>query len=541
MAECPTRVTNISPSEFLGESLFKLNTNYFNIDSGVCQLGKDLQALDTFIKSFKVRDSSTIDASFSIAGYFLSADVVNNSLGTVKLGVDIPQTTKTFLKIGKLGSLIDVDATTLNLEYGLRWDNTNLKWITSPLTDEFGASNLPDLKDVKITNLKNNDVLRYISSSSLWINSPDSCLSAVPDGDYDDINVSGFGQIWNIRPERVGEVKLQTAAVQTPKIGNLQVVNSHFAKATIKLEKVNFAVGEANTAVNIGDDSGRGIATGTKQGSKILFKSLKGSDGCIISSTNEEILITASQPPDPLPPTGDNLISTGESVFSGVTPTTNVFQFKSLKAGSNINLDISSDGNEITISRVLGNLGLTLLDLNADSSPLTEQQIIAKVSLIYPPERFSTNTVCNVTVETPSTITPNNLALSIPYQTSYEYKSWAVDTYTPVCCIAGICEHGTKGCTNVKTGTNYYMNLRWKDPEVAPTSGLVNSSTATETSFPVPNPAIKQSTSGYWGGYKNITTSISLQNSEGQLLKFALTTRTQKVYKVSSTKTWIPG
>ena len=229
MSTC-NNVTRIFDSECIGESLVKINTNFSNLDFDLCQLGTDLMSLSAFVRSLSVRDSSTIDMAFSVAGYFLSADVVNNSLGTSKLGEDIPTTTKNFLTAAKVSSLIDTTISNPQINQVLTWSGT--RWVNQSITDQVGAKVLNDLNDVTITSPSNNQTLVYDGTLNQWINrAQDVPNVSVLGGNYGDITVSGNGLAWTINPLVVNEGKIASNAITELKIANNAVSNIKLANA----------------------------------------------------------------------------------------------------------------------------------------------------------------------------------------------------------------------------------------------------------------------------------------------------------------------
>lgn len=214
MATC-NNTTLIADSECIGESLFKINTNFSNLDSGLCQLGKDVVTLESLVRNLNANDTSTINLTFNGTAYSLIADVINDSLGTAKLGGDIPTTTKQFLTAAKLTSLIDTNIISPIAGHVLTWNGT--KWINQPFTEQIL---LNDLSDVTITSPQNKQYLSYNASTNQWINGTlDEFNVATLSGDRVDITVSGDASTWTINQGVVGEIKLASGAVTNPKLG----------------------------------------------------------------------------------------------------------------------------------------------------------------------------------------------------------------------------------------------------------------------------------------------------------------------------------
>jgi len=472
MATC-NNVKKIEQSEFLASSLFKINTNYTNLDEGLCQLGKDVNTLNNFIRSLAVKDSSTVDMSFSLEGYFLSADVKNNSLGTIKLGQNIPQTTKVFLTAAKISSLIDVTINNVKNENALRWNGT--KWINSPLTDEFGAQWLYQLKDCSISNnLVDKEILKYDSNSGFWINDQETGLSALPDGDYEDITVSQGGQIWDLDAGVVNSLGLATDSVATSSVSALQVTNDKFANKQdnnggIPLSKCAFTVGEVNTGINRG--SGIKICLETNNDTRIPIKSLKGVN-CTVIDSPDGLTLTIRHDPwpqfagwtDPPPPTiqpypnnnyqdrpgggsqrptGVNLSNNGNSLFNEVlNTTTNVlepkynFIFKTLKGNFPIYVEPNTADTSVIIRREPYYLATSIINLNSTGAAMSDTDVLSRLNGIFP--AASTNipvdAICSVVVETPVVSSPAAIVPNIPVTISYTYskikKTWKVGIIT---------------------------------------------------------------------------------------------------------------
>lgn len=481
MADC--KVTTLIPeSSFLGDSLFVINTNYYNVDSSICQLGKEVQNFKDFVNSLLAKSTSTINLYFSPVSYSLSGDVRDNSISTTKLGVNIPTTTKQFLTAAKISSLIDtnINLQTVQLRQGIRWDGS--KWINSTMADEEGVANLYELKDVTIANnVKGGDVLKYNLATNKWTNVPDYTLSAIPDGVYADITVSNNGKNWNINPETITGIKLADNAVQTENFANSTITNIKFRPETIQLNRVAFAnqIGEVNTARNIG--VGRSISLEINQQTKIPFKRIKGV-GCTINSTNETVTILAGRPPDPSAPVGINQPSSGQPIFIDVVVPQNVYRFKTLKDGDGIVLQQNNEEiiinksqsytKETTDDPILPKLGFSLLGIKQDGTAMTDAEVITRINQIFTPDRFPVNSTCKVNVESLTTVLQNSTPVSIPFTTKYVWnytartvvfyaqehyggtykKDGKVKSYW-VCCRS-----------NRKTRTDISRFFQWTDP-----------------------------------------------------------------------------
>lgn len=434
MAYCG-KILNIDPSEFLGNSLRKINTNWSNLDTNICLLSSDVQKLRTYINSLSVSNLGSINLWFDPVNYSLSADIKDSFIGTNKLGQDIPQTTRLFLTAAKVSSLADVTVNNIQNDNTLRWTGTG--WVNTPLTDEIGARALGELKDVRLANVLNNNILKYNSTLSAWQNIPDDGLGKVDDGNYEDILVSsvvgGTGQTFKINPSKVGSLELANSAVTTAKISSLQVTNDKIANATITLTKFSDNLGEINTGTNTGTGQGK-ICLTTNQGTQIPIKRIQGQLGCTVTSDNNHIIISAQIPPPPQPPTGGNL-GNGIKVFRDpvqVSTTTALYNFKTLKASTGIS--ITETETDITINQT-PTIGTSVLGVGAGGEVLTDAQIKDRVAQIFPPDRFSSGTVCNVLVENPGVAGSTTISISVPFSLSYRYEN---KTYTvPGKCISG--------------------------------------------------------------------------------------------------------
>jgi hypothetical protein len=475
MATC-NNVTKIGESEFLASSLFKLNTNYSNLDIGLCELGKDLNILNDFVRSLTVKDSPTVDMSFSVQNYALSANVINNSIGTRKLGQNIPLSSKIFLTTTKLSSLADVeiDNDYLDLNNGLTWFPAKSKWVNTKLTDTFGAQRLPELNDVAIkkSSLEDNQVLKYNSSLQFWVNEPETGLSAIPNGFYEDVTVQngpvglgpngvgGQGTLWELNASSVSDWELASLSVATSSISALQVTNDKFADKVnnnggIPIGKFTFSLGEINKGINKGTGTGK-ICLETNNGTKIPIKSLNGVN-CSVISENEQLVIyhqpwpsfsgwpapsspyTESYPTltyqnrpggSTVPPQAANTGS-GSSVCSSPIQSLGTISLpkynialRSLKAGQGITVTTNTASTEINLTKAAGYMALTILGQKADGTPMTNADILSKLIEIYPPSTSTipVDTICSAIVETLSTTGPGGVSPSLPVTISYNYK-----------------------------------------------------------------------------------------------------------------------
>jgi hypothetical protein len=436
--------------ESVGLSLLTINTNFYKLDQGNCIIGEELQKLETFIKSLSAKDSLTIDKSFSANSYFLSADVKNNSIGTIKLGQDIPEPTKTFLRTTRLSNLSDTSITSPANEHVLNWDGT--KWINRLVVDDIGARRLPELQDVNFNNpLQNNRVLEYNSQTQKWYNGPDSGLSAVPDGFYEDIEVKNNGINWQILSARVGTNELATAAVSTVQISNSTITNEKFANNTIQLTKCRFTVGETNTGFNSGTSGARFFKR--KNNTNLEFRKFVITGNASYFFNNDSFVISQPVPPLLSPYIGQSLTNINEigsktNIFTTVTNVSS-YNFRSLRAGTG-GIVIQQTDNEVIISRPTRALSLSLFNSQADGSNMTVNEVAARIAAVYPPSSFSANTICTVFVQTPFVYSPTVTNVSIPFSSSYYHK---VNTITWQVCI--------RGC---KTFSDTSVVFGWTDP-----------------------------------------------------------------------------
>lgn len=415
MAIC-NNVDFIFDYECVGDSLIKINTNFINLDTGLCQLGQELATLDAFIKSLSAKDSPTVDMSFSSNPYFLSADVVDNSLGTMKLGVDIPLTTKVFLTAAKISSLTDVDINNPIDGELLLWNGS--KWVNQSVEDKVGAKILDELEDVTLTApLNNGQVLKYNLALDQWVNAPEDTNYVLPDKDYGDITVSGNGQVWNIDAGAVGTTELATNAVTNTKIANEAVSNEKVERFTITRDRLAFDPGEKNDGANVGTGEA-GIYAG-KNGVTLQFKTLKAGSGIQLQATDTEITIKGATAAEPIAAKAQN-VGTGAGLYKQVTGDSTLY-FRTIKGGANIN--VSLDGDNIVISSP-ANLGLSVVGKKADGANISDTELLQIVQNIYPAANFSNGTECRIEVVYPEIASSGAISVTVPFEQRY-YKSGA--------------------------------------------------------------------------------------------------------------------
>jgi len=193
-AACNSRLSRLSAidgTDCIGDSRLYINENFINIATDLCSLyllGSALSArptqdsrvdiLSSIVFNLSGKDTPTINLDFNSTAYALSANVVDGSIGSIKLGQDISTFSKRIL--------------------------TASSWPLSALGD------------VQFTSLTNNQVLKWDSSIQKWTNQTDvTVLSGLlTDGNKVDITVSNFGQTWNINDDAVDQNAIASGAVQ---------------------------------------------------------------------------------------------------------------------------------------------------------------------------------------------------------------------------------------------------------------------------------------------------------------------------------------
>lgn len=202
---CLTPLTSIDGNDCIGDTRIFLNNNFLNLSNGLCNLytsvsaltgtlDNRITALSAFVKSLSAKDSSTIDLFFNANSYILSADVINSSLGTIKLGQDVTTFGKHLLT------------------------STNIP--------------LSSLAGVQLTSTPTvGHVLKW--NGQFWTNGPDSgALSGMlVDRDYGDIIVSNNTLVWTIDNDAISESKILNLNVTENKISPGAVTTSKLASA----------------------------------------------------------------------------------------------------------------------------------------------------------------------------------------------------------------------------------------------------------------------------------------------------------------------
>jgi hypothetical protein len=412
MATCNI-VQLIGDDECVGDSLVKINTNFAKLDSNLCFLGQSFLGLDNYVKSLSAKQSPTIKLSFlgTTSQYVLSADVRDNSIGTLKLGQDIPQSTKVFLTAANISSLLDVSLSSVQPGQLLLWDGGT--WKNRTLEDKAGAKILNELLDVELVNpLTQGQILRYVDG--IWRNSNEDKNLYVNDGNYGDITVSNNGRTWDINPGVVGTTELANNAVTTAKILNGAVVNDKIANGTIERSKLAFTPGEINTGRNLG--TGTGIYTGANDGVRLPFKTLRAGGAVTITDTADTITISVPNATAPAGATGSNLGFGEGKVYSTTQSSNGNLKFKSLKAGTGITITETND--EITISAKY-DLGLSITGISNTGAALTESEVQSRVASIYPPNLFPSGSICRVELTQPDVTPIQSVTVTVPFGISY--------------------------------------------------------------------------------------------------------------------------
>lgn len=210
---CRIFLTSIDGTDCIGDTRQYINTNFLNLASNQCSLftavtgltgilNTRITNLSSFTKSLSAKDSPTIDLSFNSSSYFLSADVQDSSLGTIKLGQDVTTFGKALLTSTRiaLSSLAGVQLTsTPTVGQFLGWNGgfwTNTNTTTSTLT---GLLN---------------------------------------DGNKGDISVSGVGAIWTINNNTITTAKILNLAVSNAKLASNSVTNTKIANDAVTTAKI---------------------------------------------------------------------------------------------------------------------------------------------------------------------------------------------------------------------------------------------------------------------------------------------------------------
>lgn len=216
MSACTSKILLISGTECIGDSWPKINNNFQNLSADICTVStfanlvsSTLIQLSSTVLNLSAKDSSTIDLTFNRFSYTLSADILNNSIGTSKLGGDISSSAKTLLTTVRLSSLTDI----------------------------------------QLNGLSGGQILKWNSSLNKWVNTFEDVLSGtIPNGVYQDIVVSSgpgpVGQVWVINTNAVTETKIIDNAITTNKIIAQGVTTTRIQDQAITAIKLLTATGQ---------------------------------------------------------------------------------------------------------------------------------------------------------------------------------------------------------------------------------------------------------------------------------------------------------
>lgn len=367
MATC-NNTSIIFPSECIGESLAKINTNFNNLDTGLCDLSDTVTNLAIKVANLAVVDTDTIDMTFVTQGlnslyefgldrYSLFASVRDNSLGTSKLGVDIPQSTKVFLTAAKIDSLIDVAITApITNDQVIRWNGS--QWTNQNI---FEFISLNDLSDVVINTPIDQQVLKYNAATSQWENLPDGGLRTVSvvgnnlstggtntAGVYGTANaVYDDSDLYNIKQDFTLNFKRLKGAGATQISETENEITIDVPVVTLPADQQGVSLGTGTAIAVYAGMSGRNLQ----------FRGIKAGANTQIQQTPSEIIITSIQPsisiPDiPAAPTGSNIGDTENvgDVFASVEGSN--LRFRRIKGGNNIT--VSTIGDNVVINGQAG-------------------------------------------------------------------------------------------------------------------------------------------------------------------------------------------
>lgn len=208
---CGLPLTSIDGGDCIGDTRNYINQNFTNIANDVCSVRTALTGLSSethtqatnlsaFVKSLSANNSSTIDLTFEPNQYILSGIVVDNSLGTVKLGQNITTFGKSLLT------------------------STNLS--------------LSSLQNVQLTStLINGQVLRWDGNN--WTNQTIGLTGIIlSDNTYVDIEVTGGGTQWFITSGAVTEGKIGDSAIVESKITTGAVTETKIGAGAVTETKI---------------------------------------------------------------------------------------------------------------------------------------------------------------------------------------------------------------------------------------------------------------------------------------------------------------
>lgn len=241
-AACASKLSRLSALEgtdCIGDSRIYINSNFENIAGDLCSLFLLTSALSArplattpTASSFLVADSSTIDLNIVRATntYTFSADVVDSSLGTIKLGQNITTFGKSLLTSTgiPLSALSDLQITSPVINQVIKWNGT--KWTNQ--TDSANLSGLlTDGNKVDIT-VQNNGLTFLINDRA--VDSTAIAISAIlAEHIYQGSVIES-----KIGTNAVTTTKLSDQAVTSSKIANLAISDLKLASDSVTTTKI---------------------------------------------------------------------------------------------------------------------------------------------------------------------------------------------------------------------------------------------------------------------------------------------------------------
>lgn len=391
---------NSPPNTEAGDSLYKIgkewcmgdtvkvfNNNFVNIDSRIDGLSSNLYSgLSAYVSSYNVVDSTTIDLTYSTALNRLSGEVINGSINTTKLGGDILQAGKALLT----------------------------------------AVSLSALRDIRITNLADNNVLTWSSVSGVWINLPSQGGGGgvgVTVGDKGDISVTEFNnqQSWTIDTGAVTETKIADNAVSPAKLslggprwigsGNVGIAGA--ANASVALTVYGNISASGTVFGNIGTISSAARALDIDGGAKgqLLCQIGSGDTDFTTVGSSGQLLQSVGGTGDGKPVwVSQNTLTVKDALSAGYTARLNVIDTNLLNPTVN-RLIYQRRSNE-TVFIPTGSIGqvLTLVDdPDSNQSP----------TILFPRPAWSNPSDITVGIATRAfNLSGSAVYGSIPYQTA---------------------------------------------------------------------------------------------------------------------------
>lgn len=221
----------------IGDSLNYININSTIFDSRTIDLCTLLFAVSSFSVNLSGKASSTIDINFDIFRNTLSAEVINNSIDTTKLGGNILQAGKALLTAVSLSALRDLNLSNIQGGQALVWDTNTNTWRNQTLVTGSAAIANGLYGDVRVTN-----------NGATWTLNTDSGFEAV--------------QTANIRTGAVTPTKLSTGAPTWTTTGNVGIgvaipTDTLHVAGNIRSNTGKFVGGESNDYIVLSaeDDS----------------------------------------------------------------------------------------------------------------------------------------------------------------------------------------------------------------------------------------------------------------------------------------------